>query len=312
MVSNGSRCRSLGGAWGLLLGLLLSARPATAPAQSRPPVATSVHTVRDLDYGREGSTAGDPLRRLDLYLPTASGPPLPPLLVYIHGGAWVSGDRRQYAPLGLALASQGAAVAIINYRLSGDGPEAIRHPAHAQDAAAAIAWLHKNAKSYGYDPARIFVGGHSAGAHISALLAYDGGLLSAVGVRPESIRGYVGIEGIYDLPQLVRRFPAYRTDFLQLAFGADETAWRSASPQQLLADSAHKRPWLLVHSRQDELVDIEQSRNFQKGLEKQGIPVRFLGLERGSHFGVVGELSTPRSALCLELLTFLGSEPVKR
>lgn len=276
----------------------------------------AMRTVRNLSYVATGAAA-DPQRSLDLYLPKTVAPAKkggPPLFVYIHGGAWISGDKRQYGPLGLALSSQGVAVAIINYRLSGDGPDGVRHPAHVKDAAAAVAFLRKHAEQYGYDANRIFVGGHSAGGYMSALLAYDGGLLSAVGERPEAMRGYVGIEGIYDLNELVHRFPSYRVDFLQTAFGSDEAAWRTASPQNLIggaskttASIAHLRPWLLIHTKEDELVDVEQSRRFHKALLKLGAEVRMVTPERGSHFSVIGELATPESPLCQQLLAFLLS-----
>lgn len=305
MVWNSSRCGHLGRLALVLAGLAGAGGAAHAEAgQELLAPAASLRTVRDLSYVGHG--AADPQRSLDLYLPAASKP-APPLFVYIHGGAWISGDKRQYGTLGLSLASQGVAVAILNYRLSGDGPDAVRHPVHAQDAAAAVAWLRKHAAEHGYDPARIFVGGHSAGAHMSAMLALDPALLAAVGERPDALRGFVGIEGIYDLADLVRRFPSYRVDFLQSAFGSDETTWRQASPQGLIAATSPKRPWFLLHTREDELVDTEQSRRFKAALEKQGIPVRWQSPDRGSHFGVIGELATPRSALAQQLLAFLRS-----
>ncbi len=291
------------------------ARPLAAESSAAAPAA--MRPLLNLSYG-EAKRSGvggtvDPQRALDLYLPAqpatqpAASKPAPPLFLYIHGGAWVSGDKSQYAPLGLALSAQGVAVAIMNYRLSGDGPDGVRHPAHAQDAAAAVAYLRKHAAEYGYDPNRIFVGGHSAGAHMAALLAYDSGLLAAVGQRPESLRGFIGLEGIYDLNQLVRRFPGYRVDFLQLAFGSDETAWRAASPQNLIGSGVQHRPWLIVHSREDELVDLEQSQKFQKALEGQGIPMRWLLLDHGSHFSIIGELLNSQSRLSQQLLDFLRS-----
>lgn len=319
MVWNSSRCQPLGRLTLTLTALLGAGASGAANAQVQAQVqepasqqllapAAALRTVRDLGYLQTstGRTAADPQRALDLYLPAVSKS-APPLFMYIHGGAWVSGDKRQYGPLGLSLAAQGVAVAIINYRLSGDGADAVRHPQHAQDAATAVAWLRKHAAEYGYDPARIFVGGHSAGAHMSAMLAFDSSLLATVGEKPEALRGFVGLEGIYDLGDLVRRFPSYRVDFLQAAFGSDETTWRLASPQQLVGAGAVKRPWLLVHTREDELVDTEQSRRFKQALEKQAIPVRWQSPERGSHFSVIGELATPRSALAQQLLAFLRS-----
>ena len=260
-------------------------------------------TLSDLAYG-EGRRTADAQRRLDLYLPRR-GQVAPPLFVYIHGGAWVSGDKGQYGPVGGLLREQGIAVAIINYRLSDGSADGVRHPAHAQDAAQAVAFLRKRAAQYGYDANRIFVGGHSAGAHISALLAFDPSLLAAVGEKPDALRGFVGLEGIYDLGELVRRFPGYRVDFLQAAFGSDESSWQKASPINLLSPSAVKRPWLLIHTRSDELVDFEQSRMFQKALERNSVPVRFTTPDRGSHFSVIGELILAQSSLCQQLLAFL-------
>lgn len=290
----------------LCAGLLASARADTSlSALGAPQVRT------DIPYGSGSPLYADPQRSLDLYLPgraplaakapAASAEAAPPLFVYIHGGAWVSGDKRQYADVGEALARRGVLVAVINYRLSGEG--GVRHPAHAQDAAAAVSWLRKHATELGFDKSRIFVGGHSAGAHIAALLAYDPSLLAAVGERPDMIRGYIGLEGIYDLPELVRRFPSYRVDFLQVAFGGDETGWRAASPQHL--NIAHRRPWLLVHSQHDELVDVEQSRRFKGALDAKSVPVQWLLLSRGSHFGVIRELTRPDSPLTLRLLDFM-------
>lgn len=303
MGSKASRC----GGW--LVALLLSALPGEGLAAEGSLAQSPLPRLLDLPYTGGGrATTVDGMRSLDLYLPVRGTPPgekLPPLFVYIHGGAWISGDKRQYAPLGTALSSQGIAVAIINYRLSDSGADGVRHPAHAQDAAQAVAFLRKRAAEYGYDAGRVFVGGHSAGAHMSALLAYDGSLLMSVGEKPESLRGFVGLEGIYDLNELVRRFPSYRVDFLQAAFGSDETTWQRASPQHLVTAGVHKRPWLLIHSRTDELVDLEQSRHFQKALEKQAIPVRFVSPERGTHFSVISELVTPQSNLCQQLLAFL-------
>lgn len=313
MVSQASRSQRLRGRlcrWALLLTAGLGS-PGVAGSQGSP-VSLSAPQVRpDLGYGPASPLGADPQRRLDLYVPARA--PLaaksaavptdaaPPLLIYIHGGAWVSGDKRQYSDLGETLARQGVMVAIINYRLSGDG--GVRHPAHAQDAAAAVAWLRRGAAELGFDKSRIFIAGHSAGAHIAALLAYDPSLLSAVGERPDIIRGYIGLEGIYDLPELVRRFPSYRTDFLQVAFGGDETAWRGASPQHLAM--THRRPWLLVHSQNDELVDVEQSRHFKVALESKSVPTQWVLLSRGSHFGVIRELATTNSPLLARVIDFM-------
>jgi len=312
MVSQASRFSSL--LWRLVISawaFLSGGPPGWARADTRVSSLAAPQVRLDVPYGSGSPLSFDAQRSLDLYLPgrapLAAKPPapsaeaVPPLLVYIHGGAWVSGDKRQYADLGEAWARRGVMVAIVNYRLSGEG--GVRHPTHAQDAAAALSWLRKHAGELGFDKGRIFVAGHSAGAHIAALLAYDPSLLSAVGERADMIRGFIGLEGIYDLPELVRRFPSYRVDFLQVAFGGDETAWRSASPQHM--SMAHRRPWLLVHSQHDELVDVEQSRRFKGALEGRSVPVQWLLLTRGSHFGVIRELTHADSPLAQRVLDFM-------
>ncbi len=298
----------------ILLGALLLCALLRREIGASPAVAGTGGTsamqapLLNLSYLPAKSSSPDPKNMLDLYLPAPQKPAVP-LFIYIHGGAWVQGDKSQYAALGPPLAAHGVAVAIINYHLSGSGTGDVRHPAHAKDAAAAVAWLRKNAERYGYDPARIFLGGHSAGAQISAFLAYDSTFLAAVGEKPEALRGFVGIAGIYDLNALLRRFPAYGAEFLYSAFGTDEAAWRFASPKQLVTsgNGIARRPWLLVHSREDELVDIEQTEHFRKALEKQGVAVRFLTLPQGSHFYFLKELSSPTSLISQELLAFLRS-----
>jgi acetyl esterase/lipase len=294
---------------GLVSCLPRAAQPGeTRAARGKQLTAGGIRKLADLAYA---SGPPSPAQTLDLYLPAAApaaaARPVP-LLVYFHGGAWVSGDKEQYALLGLSLATQGLAVAIPNYRLSGDG--SVRHPAHVQDAAAAVAWLRRHAAAQGLDGDRIVVAGHSAGAYLSALLAFAPAYLAAVGEKPESLRGFIGLEGIYDLEFLATRFPAYRDDFLVAAFGPGEALWRAASPQNL--QFKLQRPWLVLHSQEDELVDIEQSQRFAAALGAHGVPVEYIVTPRGNHFGVVSQLSLPLSPLAGQVIRFTraATEPL--
>jgi len=96
-------------------------------------------------------------------------------------------------------------VAALDYRLSPatwmspDLDEGVAHPAHAEDCARAFAWLHERADDYGYDPARLFLGGYSCGGHLSALLALDPKYLAAHDLPLESVRGAVPVAGGYDM-----------------------------------------------------------------------------------------------------------------
>ena len=283
-------------------------------AEVRPPegkqlTAGGIRKLSDLRYGSGTGSA----QTLDLYLPAvpaprpaAPGEPAAPgravpLLCYFHGGAWISGDKEQYALLGLSLATQGIAVAIPNYRLAGDGGPT--HPAQVQDAAAAIAWLRRHAAEHGIARDRLVVGGHSAGAYLAAQLAFDPAFLTAVGEKPDSVRGFIGLEGIYDLQQLAISFPSYRQDFLRAAFGSDEAQWRRVSPQYL--EHKLQRPWLIVHSLEDELVDVDQSKRFSVALTGRGVPVQYVVTPHGNHFGVVTQMSLPLSPLAGQVVRFV-------
>ena len=245
---------------------------------------------------------GDPAQTLDITLPktpTSNGP----LLVFIHGGAWISGDKIEYAALAQRFADDGIAVATMNYRLS--TTPTLRHPAHVQDAAAAYSWLVGRAASYRYSPEKIFVMGHSAGAHNAAMMA-TGDYLSLAGVKSENLpKGFIGLEGIYDIPQLVKTWPAYREWFIEKAFGK-EADWPDASPT--LRPLTLKAPWLVVHSAKDELVDLGQSRAFAKHLTGSGLHVDLNDHATGSHDEVVKSLSLKENPVGLEIVKFIRGQ----
>jgi acetyl esterase/lipase len=131
---------------------------------------------------------------VDLYLPDAASIPLA-TVVFIYGGNWRSGGRRDYRFVGQALAARGFAVAIPDYRLF---PE-VRYPTFLEDNAAAFAWVATEASAFGLDPARLYLMGHSAGAYNAAMLALDRRWLAASGRDPRrDLRGFIGLAGPYD------------------------------------------------------------------------------------------------------------------
>lgn len=228
-------------------------------------------------------------RKLDLYLPKTTE--RFPLFLYIHGGAWISGDKSQYSKMAKSFASRGIAVAVINYRLS-TRSNGVKHPDPVSDGAAAVQWLKKNAKTYGYMDDCIVVGGHSAGAHMTGLLTLDPTYLAKREEKTSVIAGAIGLEGIYDIPGLIKRWPDYRGDFIALAFGS-ELGWSAASPQSY-CNGKEKTPWLVIHSPKDELVDMPQSENFVKALKAKGVATSFFKKLDSSHFGTVQNLGSKK------------------
>lgn len=194
------------GQWALLLLLAVPACrltnvPLWSPARV-PDHAWPVQRIEDVAYhgGPETDCQG---RRLDLYLPRGrSGCPV---VLIVHGGGWVMGDKNccgLYPAIGQFFASRGIAAVIPDYRLS----PTVKHPEHIRDVARAFAWVRRHAAEHGLDANRIFIIGHSAGGHLVALLATDERYLAAEGLAVANIRGAIALSGVYRIP---RHTPEY-------------------------------------------------------------------------------------------------------
>lgn len=292
-----SRVKAVGVALALLVlgGCAKSAdepAPNEGPAISAfaPPMKTA---TSDLAYVPNGGNE----QRLDLYPVKAKGAPL---LIFIHGGAWIGGDKRQYALLATRFNQEGLAVANVNYRLS--TTDKIKSPTHVEDVAKAYAFLAANAKKYGYSATKIFVMGHSAGAHTAAMLA-TGSFLAQAGIeKPDLPRGFIGIEGIYDVPQLVKKWPGYRNWFIEKAFGPEKN-WPAGSPTE--RPIAVAAPWLVIHSRGDELVDVPQSQKFVAHLKQQGVKADFYDKPTAGHEDTLRNIEAPENATAQAILAFI-------
>ena len=173
-----------------------------------------VEVVKNVAY-YEGADADATRHRLDLYLP--KGQKNFPVLIFVHGGAWKSGTKDLYSPLGKLYAKNGIGTVIINYRLS----PAVQHPGHIEDVARAFAWTHKNIAKHGGDPDNIFVCGHSAGGHLVSLLSTNETYLKAQGLAISNIKGTIPLSGVFIIVP---------NEIFKPAFGDDKVVCKSASP----------------------------------------------------------------------------------
>ncbi|MEM7098172.1 MAG: alpha/beta fold hydrolase [Pseudomonadota bacterium] len=180
---------------------------------------------------------------LDLYVPETRQPS--PALLWIHGGGWSFGNRGQDRALALRLAERGVVVASMSYRLSSgrwadpDAPEkGFQHPAHVNDVADAFRWLHDKGTDIGLDPEALFVGGHSAGGHLAALLATDERYLKARGLSLGDVAGAVPIGGTYDIPDYHAALTQGELEMgqahIEAVFGETLEEWEDASPTRYL------------------------------------------------------------------------------
>ncbi len=235
--------------------------------------------IKDVEYAR----AGDISLRLDLYLPEAQRPA--PLIVWIHGGAFRSGDKGGifWSPMPRQT-ERGYAVASINYRLSGQAA----FPALVYDCKAAIRWLRANAGKYGLRAERIVVAGESAGGYLSALLGTSGSVAEledlAMGNPSESsrVQAVVDFFGPTDFLQMDAGVPTScpnpqvhnapdspESRLLACTIPACPEKVRAANPITYITKD--DPPFLILHGTGDCLVPSTQSQLLYDALRKAGI-----------------------------------------
>lgn len=230
---------------------------------------------------------------LDLYVPETDKPS--PLVVYIHGGAWIKGSHKN--PPFRWLTDEGFAVASISYRFSN---EAI-FPAQIQDCKAAIRWLRAHATDFGYDPDRIAVIGTSAGATLALLLGVTTGVPELEGElgehldQPTAVRAMVSYFGASDFLLRARTQPQRTNPPDSVVHRLLGAAPNDNEPQARLASAAYhvsesSAPLLIFHGTADQTVLFDQSQRIADAYRENQANVKLVTVEGGTH-----EFSTIRS-----------------
>lgn len=210
--------------------------------------------------------------RLDVYFPPQIFEPRP-VVIFFYGGSWKRGQRTNYRFVGQALTSRGLVAVIPDYRTYPAG----RFPDFMEDAAQALDWVLGHIREYGGDPARVYLLGHSAGAHIAALLTLDARYLDRLGLARCHLRGTVGLAGPYAFDPLAYR--SVRPVFEHLE---DPDVARPITFAQKGAP-----PMLLLHGGADTVVRPENSERLAKRLREVGSPARYVRYEDVGHVGIV-------------------------
>jgi acetyl esterase/lipase len=256
-------------------------------------------TESDLAYAQTVPT--EPTAHLlDIYLPpTREEGPLP-VLVFVHGGSWRLFDKQAAHARNPSwvLAHHGVAVVTINHR-----KKDVRHPAHVDDVARAIAWVHEHAHEYGFDRAAVFVGGMSSGGHLAALVGVDPKYLERAGASSESLAGVVAISGVYDLDARTRGGRPLGRRTLAKSFGDDRAAYPEASPMHSIHRPSPR--FLLVSARWDPRFMRVQAEQFRDELENNAVWVRHIETP-GNHLSITGKIArqanNPALAAILEFI----------
>jgi acetyl esterase/lipase len=238
--------------------------------KDEPAGAFEIETFKNISY--RDDTDADPVKhKLDLFVP--KGQRDFPVLFFVHGGGWHTGNKELYTALGQAFARNGIGTIVINYRLS---PK-VQFPAHIEDVARAFAWTHANISRYGGRPDRIVCCGHSAGGHLVALLATDEKYLKAEKCSFKDIRCVIPISGVYAIDEI---FGMYRS-----VFGRDGAGRRDASP--LHHAGQDDPPFFLLYAEKD-LPTIEKvSEQFYDALKKAKVDVRMQMIPQRTHISII-------------------------
>lgn len=273
-------------------GIALATQQAQAQALSALAVVNSITLNGGVGVSKNILYGDKPLQDLDIYYPKPLAKAMQskkatadnainhsyPMVVFVHGGSWESGNKDEYAFVGQSLAQAGYVTAVINYRKA---PEHV-YPDYVQDAAQAIAWSYKNAESLHADPKRLAVIGHSAGAFNAVAAVANEDFLAPYGVKPNDISAVIGIAGPYSYD--FRKFSSAS------AFGAN------ATPDNIMPDRNIKGaqpPYLLLTAEKDKVVHISNTVKMTQALKAAGVKVETGEIKGASHATSIGAMAPP-------------------
>jgi arylformamidase len=291
--------RILGRLFVLLTTLTLS--PGFAPAASN----DNLTVYRDIPYDHVAGADPNQLS-LDIYTPktgAAAGRDLKPVVVMIHGGAWQIGDKANPdigARKAAVFVSNGFVYVAINYRLS----PAVQYATQAGDVAKALAWVADNIAHYSGDPERIYVMGHSAGAHLGALVATEERYLQRQGHSLNMIKGVVLLDtGAYDVAWVMQHIANRGRDMFTPAFGNDPKVWADASPINHISAGKGIPPMLVLYANRPRSAEV--SRRFAQGLKRAGVPAAAVEVQGKDHKGMNVDVDNPDDPETRIILDFL-------
>ena len=220
-----------------------------------------------------------PRQRLDVF---SCGTAEAPTLLYIHGGYWQMGDKESYGFIGDSALASGYNFVLVEYTLA---PE-VRMDEIVSEIHEAIDWVILNIDEYGGDPRRVFISGHSAGGH-----------LTAMGMSDQRVAGGIAISGLFDLEPI-------RLNYLNQKLGLDEAEMLRNSPMNNIPSEPSP---LVVTVGLGELPElIRQSEDYYNAWQCQGHLGQYLPIPERDHFSVLEELAKP-DGLILAALDDLAS-----
>ena len=259
-------------------------------------VADDMRVQRDIAYVEKGHERHE----LDVYAPTGGN--IHPIAIWIHGGGWKKGDKTGVQSKPKAFVEKGLVFVSVNYRFVPD----VGVTEMARDIAKAIKWVHGHAGEYGGSPETIFVMGHSAGAHLAALVCTDERYLKAEGLSLSNVTGCVPVDtAAYDVPSQVKSIGPLRSTTYTAVFGEDEKSQKELSPMTYVTEGKDIPSFLILHvaSRADSTA---RSRAFADALKQAGVGAKVFAAEGKNHGTINRELGLPDDPPTKALFEFIN------
>jgi acetyl esterase/lipase len=260
---------------------------------------------RDIPY----ADPADKRQVLDVYSP--KGAKDLPVVFWIHGGGWQTGDKKDVQLKPQAFNDKGFVFVSTNYRLLPD----VDMGTIIRDVAKAVRWVHDHAAEYGGDPKRLFVMGHSAGAQLAALICTDDRYLKAEKLSLDVVKGCVPVDGdTFDVPAIIETAEArWKAHGLPPAkfghrekFGNDPAKHKDFSAVTHVAKDKNIPPFLVLHVAEHPDTSA-QARRLGNVLREAGVPVTVFGARETTHNRINADLGKPDDPATKALFEFLGS-----
>ncbi len=220
--------------------------------------------------------------------------------MFVHGGGWLGGDKKQYKEMASNLARNGLTVVLINYRLS---PK-VKFPSHIEDVASAIYWTKNSIGTYNGDRGSIYLMGHSAGGHLTSLLLFDKTYLKKHKMKPCDIAGAITISGVFEIkPQEGGATKKY----LKMVFGGDENIWGNATGKNHIDTKTKKKipPFLVSWGKKENKLIVNESLNIIKEFKNKKIKFQSFTFNSEKHNAFENDLKNSESRFYKKLMQFM-------
>lgn len=224
-----------------------------------------------------------------------------PIVVWIHGGGWTKGNKNGVQQKPQAFTEKGFVFVSTNYRFV----PSVTVKEMTGDTAKAIRWAHDHAPEFGGDPSSIFVMGHSAGAHLAALVCTDDRYLKAEGLSLATIKGCVPVDvSVYDIPKRLKEGGSVSPETFKAVFGETDDSQRDLSPAHHVAQGKNIPSFLILHVA-DRADTKAQSNWFAEKLKEAGVSAKVVAAEGKNHGTINSDLGRSDDKPSQELFQFL-------